>query len=700
MRCDYRPFRLRSKNRIWSVGGRAGRSPGARSVDVSEHPPAWCSWQMALALVFCIAPCGALADDGPTSEDIVPQTIALSPYQNPGDRFLILQSNEQPPDGFEQPAFNDSNFGTGSDAFGSAGRCPLTSGIQTEWPINTELLIRRRVFIPAGARNVRVMVSIDNDILGIFFNGHSIADFTSHENCPIVDEFRFDVSPELVQPGDNLVVFHLKDRGEESFFDARILAEVAPDQLIEQLRQAAIVRQSPSIPITNVRVTCTGSASAEQSNIRIRYVVSGTGEPGDIRIEQRSDGLTVEAFLSDRRVVLANTTPEETTIERSPEAIERVAVADPGILSALSVLGDHAASQRLSRCLAIRQALSCEMKCDQAASRATTLARIFAEFAKTTVGGRPVRDDTVSSVGTRVTVEGLVTLNEAATKLRIATERVICLKQCPCATSQIRNQETGLCQCASGTEPDPSGGGCRTSCIEGQVRDANGACVCLSGRIIINGRCQCPLGAEPDPSGGGCRDICIGGQVRNANGACVCVSGQTFNSSLQRCVFPPCPLPGQVRDPQGVCAFPKCPEGLVRNSQNVCTCPNLGMSCQVHPPECSGRPAFMATGKIELTAGHPPRCICVARAISPVAPEGDYCNSSGGACGGSAFDSCTQGGAASAAPCAPGLGCRRVPPETRLLCQRFIRCDPVPSLCWMPQEAGMEQLGCRSTLPQ
>jgi hypothetical protein len=77
------------------------------------------------------------------------------------------------------------------------------------------------------------MVSIDNDIVGAFFNGTPIAGFVPHDGCPILDEFSFDVPQSLVQSGQNLVAFHVLDRGAESFFDARILAELPAKITVE-----------------------------------------------------------------------------------------------------------------------------------------------------------------------------------------------------------------------------------------------------------------------------------------------------------------------------------------------------------------------------------------------------------------------------------------------------------------------------------
>jgi hypothetical protein len=87
------------------------------------------------------------------------------------------------------------------------------------------------ISVPEGATNIRIMVAVDNDIRGVFFNGKSLVEdalgtnSVTHDECPILDEFRFDVPQGFVQPGENLIAFHVVDRGAESFFDTRILAE-------------------------------------------------------------------------------------------------------------------------------------------------------------------------------------------------------------------------------------------------------------------------------------------------------------------------------------------------------------------------------------------------------------------------------------------------------------------------------------------
>jgi len=197
---------------------------------------------LALLLVFSIGSREVLGDDRPTNPAIGPNTIEILPY---GSDYGF----QIPPDPTNRRGFAPFRAGGGGGPDGKD--CPYTgrrkppktiqSTVGTPWPFGSEpvpsvLLIRRQVSIPPGVTGVRVMVSVDNDILEVSFNGTSLREFTlppqkpdfpvEHQGCAILDEFRFDVPQDAVDKGSPaLVVIRVQDRGVESFFDARILAE-------------------------------------------------------------------------------------------------------------------------------------------------------------------------------------------------------------------------------------------------------------------------------------------------------------------------------------------------------------------------------------------------------------------------------------------------------------------------------------------
>ncbi len=147
-------------------------------------------------------------------------------YQAPGWRYKVIGSGETPTAGFEQPDFDDSSFLTGQAAFGNRGGCPLQATVRTTWPASTRLLVRRTLSLACPVGGLHIFVSVDNDVEAVFFNGIRLQTGNAHEGCPSQDNFRFDVPRDLIRPGSNLVAYQLLDRGGETFFDSRILADV------------------------------------------------------------------------------------------------------------------------------------------------------------------------------------------------------------------------------------------------------------------------------------------------------------------------------------------------------------------------------------------------------------------------------------------------------------------------------------------
>jgi hypothetical protein len=154
-------------------------------------------------------------------------TTELLPYQSTGYRYKVIDLNENPPTGYEEPGFDDSSWALGNAAFGySVGYCSLQTTVGTPWQLNSRLLIRRSVSIPANSRNVLIKLAIDNDAEDVFFNGTRIGGNFQHIDCPHLDDYEISVPQYLVQTGQNIITYRLYDYGGESFFDTRIFADV------------------------------------------------------------------------------------------------------------------------------------------------------------------------------------------------------------------------------------------------------------------------------------------------------------------------------------------------------------------------------------------------------------------------------------------------------------------------------------------
>lgn len=183
---------------------------------------------LGLGLQLGVAQASPAADPGTTAN-----TVELLSYGASGYRYLEFGASTPatPPTDFDEPGFDDSAFGTGAAGFGyfsNAGGCgnpPITA-----WSENSNLVVRKEITVPAGATGLRIMIAIDNDIEGVFFNGTRLPGQYpfKHDGCAHKDSFRFDIPQSLVLTGLNLVAFHVLDRGGQTFFDTRILAEGVP----------------------------------------------------------------------------------------------------------------------------------------------------------------------------------------------------------------------------------------------------------------------------------------------------------------------------------------------------------------------------------------------------------------------------------------------------------------------------------------
>ena len=97
----------------------------------------------ALAFVASCALAVASSAGAAFASNIGPNSFEVLSYQGSDYKFLIIPPNASPPAGFEQRNFDDNAFKSGSAAFGSGGGCPLQPTVQTPWPVNSQLLVRR-----------------------------------------------------------------------------------------------------------------------------------------------------------------------------------------------------------------------------------------------------------------------------------------------------------------------------------------------------------------------------------------------------------------------------------------------------------------------------------------------------------------------------------------------------------------------------
>jgi hypothetical protein len=198
-----------------------------RSVKIgwnSEIPMDQRQYMYRLCTIAITPPATSQQQPTPSSSSKLKGSTVI-PYQATGYKFKVFSLGEVP-ENFGAPDFNDFDFLIRDAAFGSEGDlCPLQSTIKTFWPMDSEIVLRKSFLLPANASNLRVLVAIDNDVQ-VLINGVDISNgLVTHENCPILDEFLFEVPDSILQEGENLLAVRARDRGVESYVDLRVLVD-------------------------------------------------------------------------------------------------------------------------------------------------------------------------------------------------------------------------------------------------------------------------------------------------------------------------------------------------------------------------------------------------------------------------------------------------------------------------------------------
>jgi Ca2+-binding RTX toxin-like protein len=147
----------------------------------------------------------------------------LVPYEASGWRYHVVAHGGGT--GFQKKSFDDSSWPIGQAAFGTiGGGCDLGDTIHTEWPVETDILLRRTIDIDL-ASSVEIGVAIDNDVF-VYWDG-AIVGSQEHENC--AERGSLVVTLSNVSAGSHLLALRGVDRGAISYIDARVTATTLRD---------------------------------------------------------------------------------------------------------------------------------------------------------------------------------------------------------------------------------------------------------------------------------------------------------------------------------------------------------------------------------------------------------------------------------------------------------------------------------------
>jgi parallel beta-helix repeat protein len=158
--------------------------------------------------------------------------VTIVPYMSTGYKYSLYSPSAPFPASWQSSTFNDTRWSTGVAGFGTVTLpntppCPLNNPefVGTSWPQSRNLLVRRTFSLPAGARNIRVSVAIDNAVQ-VFFNGVDISGgIRNHDVCAGAGDYVFVVPDNLLRVGNNVVAASGLWRSGQSYLDMQVVGD-------------------------------------------------------------------------------------------------------------------------------------------------------------------------------------------------------------------------------------------------------------------------------------------------------------------------------------------------------------------------------------------------------------------------------------------------------------------------------------------
>ncbi len=162
--------------------------------------------------------------------------VVLLPYGSGGYKYQFAQSTSSTITSgiFYTNGWNESGCSSnGVAAFGtlnSAGTPPCllndATHIKTIWPTTKDLIVRKRVTVPAGAQNVRVKVAIDDGV-SVWWNGTNISGGIRMSNDCATENgnFIFTVPAALVKTGENILTARGVWVNQKNYLDMQVLCD-------------------------------------------------------------------------------------------------------------------------------------------------------------------------------------------------------------------------------------------------------------------------------------------------------------------------------------------------------------------------------------------------------------------------------------------------------------------------------------------
>jgi hypothetical protein len=211
---------------------------------------------------------------------VADSVITLVPASAPGWRAHVVDFDGIP--SFAAPGFDDGAWVSASAPFSSGG-CGY--GGASNWPLGTDLLLRRVIFVPLPC-SLRCSAAIDNDVR-MFLDGVPLGGWSVFEGCD--SSFRYQAVVDVASPGFHLLAVRARDRGVASYLDVAVEARPSSDCNADGIDDAAQC-QNGSLPDFNgnsIPDCCEAGSPCVVGNYPVQWRL---GQGGNGHWYQRRDG--------------------------------------------------------------------------------------------------------------------------------------------------------------------------------------------------------------------------------------------------------------------------------------------------------------------------------------------------------------------------------------------------------------------------
>jgi hypothetical protein len=383
--------------------------------------------------------------------------------------------------GFEAVNYDDSAWATGQAGFGTTVRiCPwnTTEFVKTAWALDTDILLRKHIALPAGAHNLRVSGTIDNDAV-VYVNGTAIG--TASSGSCFAGAINFVASDSLLNVGDNVIALRGTDRGGASYVDVQVIYDVAPTC------QPGTFSASGSEP-------CTPAPAGS--------FVAGSGASAAT--------LCPAGFFSATSGAIACDPAPAGSFVDSPGAVAAILCA-PGYYQPL--VAQISCTEAPAGSFVATSGATAATQCSPGTFSATSGAIVCTEApAGSYVAGAGATEATLCAAGTFQDQPGQTNCTSSPTGSFVSGIGVIAATLCPAGTYQDQMGQSSCMPAPAGSYVPDTGATSATPCTPGTFSAIVGASSCT----------PAPTGSYVDVSGAVAATPCAAGSFGATSGATAC----------------------------------------------------------------------------------------------------------------------------------------------------------------------------------